>query len=77
MQIYMVIDGYPHPTDVNGTKIERSKVNEHQKKDHKNHHRSRTILMNVISYLEYEKIINRDSAKSIFDSLRITHEGNK
>jgi hypothetical protein len=33
-------------------------------------------LLNVISYTEYEKITNRDSAKFIFDSLRITHKGN-
>lgn len=51
-------------------------MNEQQKKDHKNHHRSITILMNVISYFEYENITNRDSAKSTFDSLEMTHEVN-
>lgn len=49
---------------------------EQQKKDYKNHHKSRTILLNLISYTEYEKIKNRDSTKSIFDSLRMTREGN-
>ena len=33
-------------------------------------------MLNAISYIEYEKIKNRDSAKSIFNSLRMTHEGN-
>lgn len=47
-----------------------------QKKDYKNHHKARIILLNVISYIEYEKITNRDTAKSIFDSLRMTHKGN-
>ena len=47
-----------------------------QKKNHKNHHKARTILLNAISYTEYEKITNKDSTKSIFDSLRMTHEGN-
>lgn len=46
----MVIDGYTHPIDANGTNLERRKMNEKQKKDYKNHHRSRTILLNVISY---------------------------
>lgn len=47
-----------------------------QNKDYKNHHKARTILLNAISYTEYEKITNIDFAKSIFDSLRMTHEGN-
>ena len=49
---------------------------DHLKKDFKNHHKARSILLNVISYMEYEKITNRDYAKSIFDSLRMTHERN-
>lgn len=73
----MVIDGYTYPTYANGTKLEITKIDEQQKKDHKNFHRSRTTLLNVISYSQYEKITNRDSAKSIFNSLRITHEGNE
>ena len=71
----MVLDGYTYPIDANDTKIERIKMNYHKKKDHKNNHRSITILLNSISYPEYETIANRDSTKSIFDSLRITHEG--
>lgn len=47
-----------------------------QKKDYKNHHKVRAILTNVISYTEYEKITNRDTAKSIFDYPRMTHERN-
>lgn len=72
----MIIDGYTHHIDANSTKLEIRKMNEHKKKDHKNYHRSETILLNAISYLEYEKITNRDSTKSIFDSLKMTHEGN-
>ena len=47
-----------------------------QKKDYKNHHKSRTILLNSISYTRYEKITNKYSTKFIFDSLIMTHEGN-
>lgn len=47
-----------------------------QKKDYKNHHKARTILLNVISYSEYENITNRETFKSIFDSLKMTREGN-
>lgn len=32
--------------------------------------------MNAISYSEYEKFTNRDTTKSIFNSLKMTHEGN-
>lgn len=52
-------------------------MNYHKKKDHKNNHISITILLNSISYPEYEKIANRDSTKSIFDSLEMTHEVNE
>jgi hypothetical protein len=51
-------------------------MSDQQKKDFKNHHKAITILLNVISYTKYEKITNRDYAKSIFDSLRMTHQGN-
>ena len=51
-------------------------MTDQDKKDFKNHHKAITILLNAISYTEYEKITNRDYAKSIFDSLRMTHEGN-
>ena len=47
-----------------------------QKREFKNHHKARTILLSAISYSEYEKISNRDTAKNMFDSLRMTHEGN-
>ena len=51
-------------------------MTDQQKKDFKNHHKARTILLNVISYTEYENITNKYYAKSIFDSLRMTREGN-
>ena len=72
----MVFDGYVPPTDATGKEIARRAMTDQQKKDYKNHHKARTILLNAISYTEYEKITNRDSTKSIVDSLRMTHEGN-
>ena len=72
----MVVDGYTHPVDAAGKKIARSSMSDQQKKDYKNHHKARTILLNAISYTEYEKITDRENAKSIFDALRMTHEGN-
>src|ERR1044072_344441 len=72
----LVIEGYQHPKDVEGKAISRSQMTEPQKKAFKNHHQARTILLNAISYAEYEKITNKESAKSIFDSLEMTHEGN-
>ncbi|XP_050876372.1 uncharacterized protein LOC127080086 [Lathyrus oleraceus] len=71
----IVVDGYIYPVDASGNKVER-RVMPRQKKDYKNHHKARTILLNAISYNEYENITNKDTAKSIFYSLRMTHEGN-
>lgn len=63
--------------DANSERLKRSYMNEQQRKDHTYHHESRNIFLHAISYLEYEKIINKDSTKSIFDSLKMTHEVNK
>ena len=72
----MVIDGYTHPVDESGQKIDRKRMSDQQKRDFRNHHKARTILLSAISYLEYEKISNRETTKNMFDSLRMTHEGN-
>ena len=32
-------------------------------------------MLSAISYNEYEKITDRETAKGIFDSLQMTHEG--
>lgn len=72
----LVVDGYIHPVNDEGNTLARSAMCDQHKKDFKNHHKAITILLNVISYMEYEKITNKDSTKSIFDSLRINHEGN-
>ncbi|XP_057446030.1 uncharacterized protein LOC130738133 [Lotus japonicus] len=72
----IVVDGYNFPVDEHGVKIPRDKMTRAEKKKFKDHHRARTILLNAISYEEYDKTTDRESAKSIFDSLRMTHEGN-
>src|ERR1044072_8715215 len=51
-------------------------MTEDQKKQFRNHHKARTILLNSISYSEYEKITDKETAKSIYDLLVLTHEGN-
>jgi hypothetical protein len=73
----MITNGYTPPVDANSVKLERSVISDQQKKDNTNQYKARTILLNSISYNEYEKITNRDSAKAIFNSSRMTHEGNE
>ena len=70
------MDGYTHPIDSEGNKIDRKIMDRQQKAYFKNHHRARNIFLNVISKMEYEKITNRDTAHDIFESLKMTHEGN-
>ena len=72
----MVIDGYTHPVDESGQNIDIKRMFDQQKSDFKNHHKARIILLSAISYSECEKISNRETAKNMFDSLRMTHEGN-
>src|ERR1044072_6853562 len=72
----LVVDGYKEPKDSEGKSIPRSNMTDDQKKLFTDHHKARTILLNAISYNEYEKITNKGTAKSIYDSLQMTHEGN-
>src|ERR1044072_8677118 len=72
----LVVDGYEEPRDIDGKIILRSQMTEDQMKLFRDHHKARTILLNAISYNEYEKITNKGTAKSIYDSLQMTHEGN-
>src|SRR3954453_17159508 len=72
----LLMDGYRHPVNTRGVKMSRQEISDDQKKQFKNHHKSRTILLNVISHAEYEKISNRETAQDIFESLKMTHEGN-
>ena len=71
----LVFDGYTHPIDDKGQKIARSAMTDAQKKVYKNHGKARTIILSDISYNEYEKITNRETTKSTFDYLPMTHEG--
>lgn len=71
----MVIDGYTHPTDDEGKKLVRKSMTDSQKKEFQNHHTAKTIMLNAISYNEYEKITNRETAHNIFESLNMSHEG--
>lgn len=41
----IVVDGYIHPVDASGNKVERRVMMEQQKKDYKNHHKARTIFV--------------------------------
>ena len=72
----IVLDGYKHPIDSEGNKVDRKNMDRQQKADFKNHHRARNIFLNAISKVEYEKITNRDTTHDMFESLKMTHEGN-
>ena len=62
----IVLDGYTHLVDDEGKKIDRKDMDAQQRREFKNHHRARNIMLNAISKIEYEKISNRDTAHSIF-----------
>ena len=51
----IVVYGYIHSMDASGNNVERRVMTNEQKKDYQNHHKARTILLNVISFIEYDK----------------------
>lgn len=72
----IVTDGYKPPVFALGIVIARIKMSDDQKRDFKNNHQAITIMLNAIYYNEYEKTTNRETTKKIFDSLKMTREGN-
>src|SRR3954470_9637927 len=72
----LLMDGYKHPVNASGVKLTRQEMSDDQKKHFRNHHKCRTVLLNAISHAEYEKISNRETAYDIYESLKMTHEGN-
>src|SRR3954468_22324474 len=71
----LLMDGYKHPVNASGVKLTRQEMSD-EKKLFRNHHKCRTVLLNAISHAEYEKISNRETAYDIYESLKMTHEGN-
>src|SRR3954468_4193870 len=63
----LLVDGYKHPVNASGVNMSRQEMSDDQKKQFKNHHKSRTILLNAISHSEYEKISKRETAHDIFE----------
>ena len=55
----MVTNDYKDPVSAIGIPIPMNKMNEDQKRNFKNHHKAKTILLSTISYNEYEKITKR------------------
>src|SRR3954470_13246036 len=72
----LLADGYIHPVKANGVKLPRQEMSDDQKKQFKSHHKCMTGLLNAISHAEYEKISNRETAYDIYESLKMTHDGN-
>src|SRR3954463_11362162 len=72
----LLVDGYKHPVKASGVKLTRQEMSDDQKKQFKNHHKSRTVLLNAISHAEYEKISNREITHDISEEVKMTHEGN-
>src|SRR4051812_26813150 len=72
----LLMDGYKHPVKATGVRLTRQGMNDDQKKQFKNHQKCRTVLLNAISHAVYEKISNRETTCDIYESLKMTHEGN-
>jgi hypothetical protein len=48
-----------------------------QKKQYRKHHKVKGILTDAITHTKFLKIVDKSSAKSIWDSLCYTYRGNK
>jgi hypothetical protein len=55
----------------------RQAFTDKEKKAYKKHHKVKDILIGCISHEEYLRITDKSTAKSIYDSLCSTYDGNK
>lgn len=77
-QLYDILDdGIDIVVDGVGMLADRKSLTHAQKKIYRKHHRVRRILVDALPHSEYLKILNKSSAKTIFESLCATYEGNQ
>ena len=70
-------DGIDIVVDNVGMVADRKTLTPAQKKIYRKHHRVRGILVDALPHTEYLKIINKSTAKTIFESLCSTYQGNQ
>src|SRR4030067_2120365 len=73
----IIEDGINIVVDDEGKSTDRKSLTEAQKKVYKKHHRARGIIIDAIQHEEFMRICNKSTAKSIYDSLCSTYEGNQ
>src|SRR4030066_734468 len=73
----IIEDGIDIVVDDEGKSADRKSLTEAQKKVYKKHHRARGIIIDAIQHEEFMRICNKSIAKSIYDSLCSTYEGNQ
>lgn len=73
----IIEDGIEIAVDKEGMARDRNSLTEAEKKIYRKHHRVRGSLVEAIPYSKYVKIVNKSSAKTIFESLCSTYEGNQ
>src|SRR4030042_4132635 len=73
----IIEDGIDIEVDDEGKTADRKKLTDAQKKIYKKHHRVRGIMCDVIPHEEFVKICSKSTAKTIFDSLCSSYEGNQ
>ncbi|XP_073222520.1 uncharacterized protein [Cicer arietinum] len=73
----LVEDSYIAPKNTDCIEIPRKEMNANKKNMYKMHYKSRTFMINAITFRKFDKCPNKKTSKSIYDSLILTHEGSK
>src|SRR4030065_1028137 len=73
----IIEDGIDIEVDDEGKCVDRKRLTDEQKKVYKKHHRVRGIMCDAIPHEEFMKISKKSTAKSIFESLCSSYEGNQ
>src|SRR4030066_1047347 len=73
----IIEDGIDIEVDDEGKCDDRKKLIDEQKKVYKKNHRVRGIMCDAIPHEEFMKISNKSTAKTIFESLCSSYEGNQ
>lgn len=73
-ELWDILDGIYIPINGIGMVSDRKTLTSAQKNVYTTHHRIRDILVDALPHLEYIKIIDKSTTKTIFKSLCATYE---
>ncbi|AES98599.1 hypothetical protein MTR_5g070400 [Medicago truncatula] len=73
----MIEDGCSVPASTDGVTLNKKTLKVAENKMYKRHRMTRNIMVNTLPFLEFTKIVDKSTVKSIYDSFCNMYKGNQ